>query len=93
MRDNIEYHCKLKCCGKYTAAFLAVHPPASCVNFDAAVKSVVCETEYSTGHFICPLRLGGIMRFLPHGIKRKCERGFTVVKAVLVVLQCEMCLT
>ena len=42
-KDYIEYHCKLNCCGKYTAAFLAAHTQVACVKFHAAWKSVVCE--------------------------------------------------
>ena len=43
VKDYIEYHCKLNCCGKYTAAFLAAHTQEACVKFHAAWKSVVCE--------------------------------------------------
>ena len=43
VKDYIEYHCKLNCCGKYTAAFLAAHTQVACVKFHAAWKSVVCE--------------------------------------------------
>ena len=39
VKDYIEYHCKLNCCGKYTAA----HTQVACVKFHAAWKYVVCE--------------------------------------------------
>ena len=36
VKDYIEYHCKLNCCGKYTAAFLAEHTQVARVKFHAA---------------------------------------------------------
>ena len=36
VKDYIEYHCNLNCCGKYTAAFLAEHTQVACVQFHAA---------------------------------------------------------
>ena len=33
VKDYIEHHCKLNCCGNYTAAFLAAHIQIACVKF------------------------------------------------------------
>ena len=36
VKDYIECHCKLNCCGKYTEAFIAAHTQVACVKSHAA---------------------------------------------------------